>query len=275
MDRLIKKILKIKLIKIIFCVWENFAYTIFPKLRNIVESKLYNPYDLGNSYVEYSIRQYNLIKKQIEDNNLQKWWFFLELWPWAFLWHHILLLKNNLFKKTFVLDSSNHFFIKWFENRYEKISKSYNRYVNKDKFLDKYIKVLDYNNIDKQKYTFDFIYSAVVLEHVKNIKKTIKLLSKISNKWCIHYHTIDMEDHIIDRNSLFFHFIPKWLRNFLFWNSWAYTNKLLYSDYKKEFLKNWFKILKEEKRIIKNKKFISFFNEEAEIAWTDVLLIKE
>jgi len=95
MKGLIKKLLKIKLVKVSLCVFENLIKLIYLPFWKIVEKKLYNPYDFGDDNIENYKKQYEYFISFCEKNwvNLN-WKSLLELGPGWFLWFWAFIKKH-------------------------------------------------------------------------------------------------------------------------------------------------------------------------------------
>ena len=276
---MINKLLKIKFIKVLLCILENFIKRVSLKVWKKIEIYFFNPYDFWENNVEYTKRLWSEVyeyckkyKLDIKNKNL------LELWPWGFLWVWAFL-KNKWLNKYYVIDNINHF-----EKINKKIKKLYNNinksFLKSDYFDMEFVKILDYKNnqisLDNNK--IDIIFSKAVYEHIYDVEKSIKELARISKKWAIWIHTIDLKDHIFDKTSLYFLTINNFIFDLLFKKSWAWVNRKRYWFYKKVFLENWFEILEEiiwknfdEKSLKKYKKKIKL--EKNDLIISDYTLI--
>ncbi len=110
-----------------------------------------------------------------------------------------------------------------------------NKKVNKNKiqFIEGDISDLKF----KSKY--DLIISISVLEHVKNIKGTIKKLSEILKPKGLMYHKIDLRDHYNFNKPFKFYKYSNWTwNNLLTKEGVSYTNRLKINEYNNIFKDN-------------------------------------
>lgn len=244
MKNFIQKLLKIKAIKVLLCVKENFIKLISPKLWIWIENKLYNPYDFDEENIKRSKYQYGLVQKYADkyNVNLDKAQVF-EIWPWGFLGLWAFLQKNWV-QKYYVLDNINHFDLT--QKNIDLYNKINPNFLKNNKIDPDYTKVLSYNkdnDILIETESTDVVFSNAVFEHIHDITKAIDEIYRITKKWWISIHTIDYRDHIFDQQKLWFLRFPQFWFDALFYRAGARTNRKKHFFYRDYFEKLGFEIL--------------------------------
>lgn len=246
-EKIIRKLLNNVFIRVFVWIWANIIQSISPKLWNIIEKKVFNPYVFWWNNISYTKELSEKIVALCKKYNIEiKWNNFLELWPGGFLWVWWHLKKHGI-SKYFALDIVNHF-----ENvdnntleLYKKIDSSL---VVNWKLNNDFFNILIYSNkkIPIEDNSIDISFSHYVYEHVDSPFDSLKEISIVTKIWWYWIHEIWYLDHIFNPESLFYRIIPEKLFTFLFKKSWGWVNFKTHYFFRKNFKELWYEINNEE-----------------------------
>lgn len=246
-EKIIRKLLDNVYLRVLIWIASNIIQSISPRLWDIIEKKVFNPYTFWENTLPY----YKEITDKFVDYAREISLDFrgktlLELGPGGFLgvWAY---LKSAGLGKYLALDVVNHF-----DNVTDEILALYttvNPTLLINNVLDRsYFDILIYQDkkIPLENASMDITFSHYVYEHITDPESSIAEVARITKSGWYGIHEIEYGDHIFDRESLFFRTIPEFLFKWLFWKSGWYVNRKTHNAYKEMFVKYGFEVVYEK-----------------------------